>query len=206
MTGSFRRSTSAIVVACVLILSCACMCTERQSSQPSALVPSATAGTRHPLIDNPFTRTSAGERSECCFTMTLQAGAGSSQIEASVANACNHAVALLTTPLDIRTRRTGTEPFVNERMPWAAYAVLYVAPVELGPDAFWGDGVIRDGGLRLHRPPGYTPQDHNHPGVRDGKPRLLPVRTGGDQPVRRHGEAEVHRAREGPARYHQDHR
>jgi hypothetical protein len=73
-----------------------------------------------------------------------------------ITNRCDYPVAVLTAPLELRVRRTGKEKFVYERMSWAAYAILYAVAADLGDQAFRGDGVIRDGGLRVRRALRYT--------------------------------------------------
>jgi hypothetical protein len=87
------------------------------------------------------------------LTIRILAGQPS---EALITNRCDQTVAVLTSPLEVRVRRTGTEIFVHERMPRAAYAILYAVASDLGSSALRGDGVIRDGGLRVRRAPGYT--------------------------------------------------
>jgi hypothetical protein len=73
-----------------------------------------------------------------------------------MSNKCDHSVAVLTSPLEVRIQRTGKEKRVHERMSWTAYAILLIVAADLRGDAFRGDGVIRDGGLRVRRQPAYT--------------------------------------------------
>jgi len=104
--------------------------------------------------DNPFLQRSDKPTGEACLSMFLQSSGDLSMV---VSNECSFAVALLTSPLEVRVRRTGTESFVNERMNRAAaYAILYFVDAAPGAEGFQGDGVARDGGLQVLRPPGYT--------------------------------------------------
>ena len=108
------------------------------------------------LNTNPFTRASFEGAAEPCTTMTLILAQASRQISATIENKCDRAVAVLTSPIELRVRHNGREPFIHERMSWTAYAIMYVVSAELKGEAFRGDGVIRDGGLRVRRPPHYT--------------------------------------------------
>jgi hypothetical protein len=104
---------------------------------------------------NPFTRPSTAPQSGRCVTMTLKTENRWPRA-VKIINACDYAVSVLTSPLEVRVRRTGVEKLVNERMSWAAYALLYVVAEDLGVDAFRGDRIARDGGLRVRRPPAYV--------------------------------------------------
>lgn len=100
--------------------------------------------------ENPFTRTSFEPASPRCAVATLEPSA------VSIENRCDHAIAVLTAPLEVRVRRTGKEKFVHERMSSTVYALLYVVSARLGKKAFRGDGVMRDGGLQVRREPAYV--------------------------------------------------
>jgi hypothetical protein len=148
-----------VVVAAVVICS-ACDRAERPPdssdsavTRPDVYAPGADTANRNP---NPFTRTSFEDATEPCTTMTLIFAQASRQISATIENKCDRAVAVLTSPMELRVRHSGSEQFVHERMSWTAYAIMYVVFAELKGDAFRGDGVIRDGGLRVRRPPSYT--------------------------------------------------
>jgi len=121
-----------------------------QSGSIEDSAPSVTKAT----VENPFTKVALEESYQSCLTIAIQVTGG--EPKALVTNQCDYPVALLTSPLEVRVRRTGTERLVNERMSWAVYAILYVFPASLGEEAFRGDGIIRDGGLRVRRSPGYT--------------------------------------------------
>lgn len=107
---------------------------------------------------NPFLRSAGKPGPGPCLAMNLEATGGSLPARVVISNKCDHAVAVLTSPLEVRIRRTGKEKFVNERMAsGAVYAILYVVAEGLDSnDVFRGDGIARDGGLQVRRPPGYT--------------------------------------------------
>lgn len=107
-------------------------------------------------LENPFTRPAVEPRKPQCTTVALEVADELALSGVLVENHCDYAVALLTSPIEVRVRRSGNETFVHERMPWTAYALLYVVSAELGSDAFRGDGVVRDGGSRVRRDPGYV--------------------------------------------------
>ncbi|HEX8620193.1 MAG TPA: hypothetical protein VF911_21620 [Thermoanaerobaculia bacterium] len=70
-----------------------------------------------------------------------------------VSNDCRHGVAILTTPLELRVRRTDAERFPSQSLFTAAHATFYVAPARVGlsSDMFFGDG-----GKIVYGRPGYT--------------------------------------------------
>ena len=103
---------------------------------------------------NPFTRISSDGPSDSCLNIAVKRTGDVP--EALVTNKCDYDVAVLTSPLEVRIRHSATEKLVHERMSWAVYAILYVASAELGKEAFRGDGIIRDGGLSVRRPPDYS--------------------------------------------------
>lgn len=152
MIHSCRQTSSTVVAAILVIVSSACVRAEEPHAPARTAPPSATRATD----ENPFTRPSVEPTSESCVTMTLDVSGGSFPSTVTMLNKCDHSVAVLTSPLEVRIRLTGKEKFVHERMPWTAYAIFFVVASDLRDDAFRGDGVIRDGGLRVNRPPGYT--------------------------------------------------
>lgn len=156
MIRSFRLPTSALLGTILLALA-ACGSPEDSVRGGSTRAegssePQATGGDHY---ENPFTRSTFEGPRGTCVSVALESRSGRLS-EVRLANRCAYAVAVLTSPLEIRVRRTGNERFVNERMSWAAYAVVYVVAAELGEKAFHGDGVVRDGGLRVRRAPEYT--------------------------------------------------
>lgn len=151
MIHSCRQTISAIIV--VTLISSACARAEELPQQTTTAQTQAVAAA---ATENPFTRTSLEPKMPRCATMSLQAREGSMLSALRVENECNYAIAVLTSPIEVRVRLTGKEKFTNERMPWTAYGLLYVVSAELGKGAFDGDGVIRDGGWRVNREPAYV--------------------------------------------------
>lgn len=144
--------SNATIAVALVIVSSACAPAEElptKSAAPKESLPPV-------VTENPFTRPSFEAQMPQCTTVTLEVAYEATLSAVSIVNRCDHAVAVLTSPIEIRVRRTGTEKFTYERTRWAAYALLYVVSAELGNDAFRGDGVIRDGGLRVSRAPRYV--------------------------------------------------
>ena len=111
-------------------------------------------------FENPFLSENNEPMSGPCLALNLEAPAGKLPAEIVAVNSCDHAVAVLTSPLEVRVRRTGTAPMVYERsMLGSGYAILYAVSAEIEGDPFRGDGVIRDGGFQVKRPPGYSTVD-----------------------------------------------
>jgi hypothetical protein len=168
MINLFRRSISKPFGVVLLVMAACSSSPEQPSGRSSStphqgIPPGGGSGSRvssrqaapTEAGENPFTRRTFAEHKTECVSMSLQSqGDRISQVR--LANRCNHPVAVLTAPLELRVRRTGKEKFIYERTSWAAYAILYALATNLGDQAFRGDGVIRDGGLRLNRGPGYT--------------------------------------------------
>jgi len=176
-----RATSSAFVMAMVMIFSA---CTRTDEGHHAG----GTRSTERPrpreisedvTNENPFTRTSFEEASEPCIAIVLARENSSQSISARVTNKCDHAAAVLTAPMEVRVRRTGKEEFVYERMSSAAYAIMYVVSADLTIDAFRGDGLIRDGGLPVRRPPAYA--------TVPAKGTLnIPIRCGIDAPAGRY--------------------
>lgn len=156
MIRSFRPPTS-VVLGTILFALPGCGspggCAPRESTQADGSSESQAIGRDH--YENPFTRATFEGPGETCLTVALETHSGRLS-EVRLRNRCDYAVAVLTSPLEVRVRRTGNERFVYERMSWAAYAIVYVIAAELGEGAFHGNGVVRDGGLRVRRAPEYT--------------------------------------------------
>lgn len=157
MTRSSRGTNRTSIVLAALSLLLACRQAEvRSAPDPqSASIEDSAPSVAATTFENPFTKVALEESSQSCLNIAIQ-GRPSKDSKALVTNQCDYPVAVLTSPLEVRVRRTGAEKLVNERMSWAAYAILYVFPAALGEEAFRGDGIIRDGGLRVRRSPGYT--------------------------------------------------
>jgi hypothetical protein len=110
---------------------------------------------------NPFMRSETSIKKErlantCIELRMTPPSVGETDGSLSISNRCDFAVAVLTSPLELRVRETEEEKFVYERMPWTAYGLLYVVSTKAGKNPFRGDGVARDGGPRLFRPPKYA--------------------------------------------------
>jgi hypothetical protein len=182
MIHLFRGSISKSSLGVVLLLMEACSSSPEQpsggrSSSGSRASPRQAASIE--ANENPFTRPTFAEHKTDCVSLSLQSqGDRISQVR--LANRCDYPVAVLTAPLEFRLRRTGTEKLIYERMPWAAYAILYALATNLGDQAFRGDGVIRDGGLRLDRGPGYT-------AIGPKTTATVPLRCPADLPPGRYG-------------------
>lgn len=155
MIRSFRLPTSALLGAILLASACGSPEHFAPVASTKAAGSSEPQATGHDRYENPFTRSTFEGPRETCVSVALESRSGRLS-EVRLANRCDYAVAVLTSPLEVRVRRTGNERFVYERMSWAAYAVVYVVAAELGEKAFHGDGVVRDGGLRVRRAPEYT--------------------------------------------------
>lgn len=155
MIRSFRLSTSVAALLGLVLL--ACGLAERPLDTESTTVVDAAPlkHASHSAPENPFSRSTYEGPSAACLSIELEFESGQPSA-AVVINKCGHSVAVLTSPLEMRVRRTGKEAFINERMPWAAYGILYAVAAELGDKAFRGDGVVRDGGFRVRRDPAYA--------------------------------------------------
>lgn len=183
MTHFIRGSNRASIVLSLLLLAC------RQAETPSEHRPqdrgiegpdtsvAQRSLERETSFDNPFTRTSFEESYHPCLRAEIQVKMIDEGSDALVKNGCDYPVAILTSPLEVRVRLTGVEKFVNEA--GATYAILYVVPDSLGKEAFRGDGIVRDGGLGVRRPPGYTT-------VAGGESITLPLRCDLDLPSGRY--------------------
>ena len=134
------------------------------SPNPAESGASGTANLGAPLssqvAENPFMRGSGEPMSGPCLALNLEAPAGKLPAEIVAVNSCDHAVAVLTSPLEVRVRQTGTEKMVYERSTLrGGYAILYAVSAGIEGDPFRGDGVIWDGGFQVKRPPGYSTVD-----------------------------------------------
>jgi hypothetical protein len=112
-----------------------------------------------PSLENPFTRSFASPVAGRCVKARIFSRDSAATLHVRLTNRCKYPVAVLTAPLEVRVRLKAEERFINERMPWAAYAILYVFPAALGVDAFRGSDIVLDGGLRVARPPSYITVD-----------------------------------------------
>jgi hypothetical protein len=94
-----------------------------------------------------------------CVDLTLDMGTRHThrlQGTVRIKNNCGTAIAVLTEPLEIRTRAPGEEPFVNERTLPAVYAILYVFAKEDGRN---GLHRAADGFQLVHGWPRYVAVD-----------------------------------------------
>jgi hypothetical protein len=153
MIALCRQTNTAVAYVMCIFVSFACARTEKPLPRVATSVPPQHSLVQH---ENPFMRPSVEAAGKSCVTVTLDAQEGVLPVTATMSNKCDHSVAVLTSPLELRVRRTGKEALVHERMSWTAYAILYVIAADLRGQVFRGDGVIRDGGLGVRRPPAYT--------------------------------------------------
>ena len=154
----FCPRTSSALFTLLLVGFGASACSRAEDPSPvAAELASPTAAIAADDAENPFTRRAAAPPAGPCISMSLETTSGTFPASMVISNQCDHAVAVLTAPLELRVRLTGAEPLVHERKsPGAAYAILYAVPADLGAAAFRGDGVARDGGKQVLRQPGYT--------------------------------------------------
>lgn len=155
MTPLCRRTSRAFVV---VLFAVSTSCARSEEPEASSSIAVGAGDERLSAAENPFTRTSVEKSqpaSDPCVTASLDTRNRPLPTKTTISNRCEHPVAVVTSPLEVRLRRTGEEKFVHERMSWTAYALLYVVAADRPGDPFRGDGVIRDGGLRVRRPPAY---------------------------------------------------
>lgn len=131
-------------------------CTRGEQAPRTSAAPAKKAQTTPAAVENPFRRPTVESQMPSCTTVTLDVRGESSLFGLSIENRCAYTVAVLTSPIEMRVRQTATEKFVHERMRWTAYALLHLVLSGSRSEAWRGDGVIRDGGLRVRRDPGYT--------------------------------------------------
>ena len=156
----FRLSllpSRAACTAAVTLAFCACDYIEggavqrREEDRGSVPVRSAAA----PLV-NPFLRSRLLTAGDTCVTLTIDMRGNEPAAEVEMVNRCDYPVAVLTSPLEVRIRSTGTEVWSNEHAFGDTYAILYVLARSLGKSVFRQQEMAIDGGLAVKRPPGYT--------------------------------------------------
>lgn len=150
MTQRHGGATSA-VVALLCVAAGGCRGAAERTAESEVALATALATAVAVPRENPFMRAHAEAAPGTCVTVTIDAAQRPAAV--TMTNACDHAVAVLTRPLDVNVRRTGKE-MSRCVIGSDAYAELLVVEEAALANPFRGGGVGCVGPVR--RPPGYV--------------------------------------------------